>query len=57
MIYAYADSNPLYEGLLKVGFAIRYPDRYPGEFREDGDPVDADLVFFYFCAPAGLFSY
>ncbi|MBP9676582.1 MAG: hypothetical protein KBD67_07575 [Anaerolineaceae bacterium] len=40
-----------------VGFAIRYPDRYPGEFREDGNPVDADLVFFYFCAPAGLFSY
>ena len=40
-----------------VGFAIRYPDRYPGELREDGDPVDADLVFFYFCAPAGPFSY
>ena len=57
MIYAYADNNPHYNGLLKVGFAIRYPDRYPGELREDGDPVDADLVFFYFCAPAGLFSY
>lgn len=40
-----------------VAFAIRYPDRYPGVFKVDGKPFDGDLVFYYFCAPAGLFRY
>jgi hypothetical protein len=42
MIYAYTDSNPLYKGLLKVGYAEKevekrvgqqYPTKRPGGLR------------------------
>ncbi len=40
-----------------IGFAVRTPDRYPGAFLLSGEPFDGDLVFYYYCAPAGLFGY
>ncbi len=40
-----------------AAFAVRTPDRYPGVFTLAGKPFDGDLVFYYYCAPAGLFGY
>ncbi|HNR03153.1 MAG TPA: DUF2142 domain-containing protein [Anaerolineaceae bacterium] len=40
-----------------AAFAVRTPDRYPGAFTRAGSPFDGDLVFYYYCAPAGLFGY
>ena len=38
-------------------FAVRTPSRYPGELRVAGAPFDGDLVFYYDCAPAGMWGY
>ena len=38
-------------------FAVREPSRYPGELTVDGQAYDGDLIFHYYCAPAGLFGY
>jgi len=40
-----------------VPFAVRTPDRYPGALTLGGQPFDGDLVFYYYCAPVGLFGY
>lgn len=40
-----------------IGLSTRQPDLYPGVLRADNLPVDGDLVFFYYCAPAGFFKY
>ena len=40
-----------------VGIAIRGQEAYPGTLRVNNDPVVGDLVFYYSCAPVGLFGY
>ena len=57
---AQGEYNITLRGLDLTGaaaFAVRTPDRYPGAFTRAGEPFDGDLVFYYYCAPAGLLGY